>query len=528
VPVRPRQHSPANVDLAEKIQSILASKGLTLYQVSQRSQVLYGRSSPHFLPHNLYYDLRCGPFKPSIYQVFTLSRISGYRLRDWLRVFGFDLEDIPRLQALLPCKRTVVLDSPLTDPNTWVPWLRNKANNLPAPSIAPLARLLEPTRPMRVGSMPDISNRGFLYAKIGREDALAFPDLLPGSIVRVNPRFSDGLVLQKHSPISSRTFLIEHSKGFFCCRARVVGNGVVMPVSTLLSYAQVELQFPMEAKFLGVADLEIRPLINVEEPVVPQELARHWRPHPLTVEGKFGQVLRRARGKRNLSLREAATMSRRIDDILAEDRYFASPSSLCDYEVLNTPPRSFHKIITLCSLYGLTLQTLLQAIGIDMERAGTEPMPDHSVDNMSQPDAADNPDGAGFLEQLLERCGEVPFFLRESIAPLSGLEDPSLEDLFWVGGKHDVLHPYLANGLLALVNRRRRRPFHFSSKPLWQQPLYLLLKRDGTYLCACCGIENGTLIVHPYSQHFHRPEQFRYHHDVEVVGEIVMIARRLV
>ena len=54
---------------------------------------LYGRSSPYFLPHNLYHDLRIATFGPSIYQILALSRITGFRFEDWLRVFGFDIED---------------------------------------------------------------------------------------------------------------------------------------------------------------------------------------------------------------------------------------------------------------------------------------------------------------------------------------------------------------------------------------------------------------------------------------------------
>jgi hypothetical protein len=65
------------------------------------------------------------------------------------------------------------------------------------------------------------------------------------------------------------------------------------------------------------------------------------------------------------------------------------------------------------------------------------------------------------------------------------------------------------------------------SKPVWQQPIYILLKRDGSYLAACCGLENGTLVVHPYSRDFHRSTEFRQHQDAEVVGQIVAIARRL-
>src|ERR1700691_2843840 len=116
VPARRRKKVQPTTDLAERIRSILALKGLTLYQVSQRSEKLYGRSSPYFLPHNLYFDLRGGTFSPSIYQVFALSRITGYRLPDWVRLFGDDVENIARFQASLPSHRTILLDSSLADP----------------------------------------------------------------------------------------------------------------------------------------------------------------------------------------------------------------------------------------------------------------------------------------------------------------------------------------------------------------------------------------------------------------------------
>ena len=226
-------------------------------------------------------------------------------------------------------------------------------------------------------------------------------------------------------------------------------------------------------------------------------------------------------------------MSRTIAGLLGDESYFVSPSSLCDYELFSAPPRHFHKAITLCSLYGLQFHVFLKAIGIVLAEAGTEPIPDHLarrvLDSESVENSDDNdiPTQNGFLEQMLERCDEVPFFLRRSIGSLSGLEDTSLGDFFWIGGEHDVLHPCLANGLLALVNRRDKRPIHFTSKPAWQQPAYVIQMRNGTYLCACCGIENGTLVIHPYSQQFRRSEHLRYHHDAEVVGRIVTVARNI-
>ena len=531
--MRSQRRSRTNNNLVERVRSILAGKNLTLNRVSLQSEILYGRSSPYFIPHNLYFDLRTGTFSPSIHQLFALSRISGYLFTDWLRVFGFHLEDLPRLQVLLPSSRTVLLNSSLDDPNAWVPWLDNRPRPTPAPAVAPLAHLLEFTHRRRLGSLSEIGGRGFIYAKIGTDDVLAFPDLLPGSIVRVNPWLPSGLVTWKGGVTSNQIFLLQHSKGLFCCRLRVVEDGLIVPLSTQLPYAQIELPVPSAANLLGTVDLEIRPALGVEQPEVPKDLSKHWTPEVLTPELKLSQLVRRARTRLNLSLREASTITRRIADLLGDECYAISQSSLSDYEVLDTPPRHFHKAMSLCVVYALPFTVLLKAIGILPETSGIESMPDYFVSRPS-PQGVPNIAGGdhkvpadGFLEELLRECGVVPFFLRNSVEGISGLSGVSLDDFVWIGGEQNPLHSYLTNGFLVLVNRRKRRPNYFPSKPLWQQPIYVIQKRDGTYLCACCGVENGTLVVHPHSHQFYRPIQLRYHHDAEVIGQIVAIARKM-
>jgi transcriptional regulator with XRE-family HTH domain len=524
-----RRNPQRNSGVQERVRSILALKGLTLSQVSQRSEALYGRTSPAFIPHNLYYDLRSSNSSPSIHQLVAMSRITGYRLPDWTRVFGADLEDIVRLQVLLPSRSTILLDSALGDPFSWVRWVGNREIRAAIPPVAPLGQLLKFTEMKQIRSLSHGDQSGFLYVKIGQQDALAFPGLVPGSIIRVNPDPPTHL-LPHGSSASHRYFLVEHSRGLFCCQLRAIANHVLVPVSQQLSYAQVELR-PEESRLLGVADFEIRPMSRLEVPTVPEPLARHWVPGPLSADTSIGPLLQHARDIRHISLREASAMSRKIAEFIEDERYFISPSSLCDYELATSTPRRVQTVVTLCSVYGLPHRTLLKALGIDLAGIGNEPVPDQlvfrgppaSLPTGSEETASED----GFLGHLLERCQEVPFFLRQTMIALSTLESISLEDFFWIGGKQEVLHPYLADGLLAIVNRRRKRPIHFPSKPLCSQPLYLLLRRDGTYLCACCGVENGSLIIHPYSKDFHRADVFRYRQDVEVVGQIVTIARRL-
>jgi transcriptional regulator with XRE-family HTH domain len=531
VPVSNRSVLADRAFLADRVRSILESKRLTLSHVSQISAQRFGRSSSFFLPHTLYHQLRLTNFSPSTYQIFALSHISGYRFLDWFRVFGFNLEQLPRLQLQLPSSRTVILDSSWVDAESWCRFPQDRRENRLIPSIAPLASLVELSRPRRIASFQKNAPDS-LYAKVGSQDTLAFPDLLPGSIVRVNPKCIDGLP-DAEGKESRRLFLIEHSRGYCCCRLRAVGNKLIVPVSNQLSYAQVELESPDQVRVLGALNLEVRSLFQAKQPEVPRDLALYWRPQTLPHSQKLGDLLRTVRGNKELSLRDIAAQSLRVADLLNDRRYVVSPSALSDYELLSVAPRDFHKIIAVSLAYGVEFPKLLKAAGIPLENAGLEPMPDRFIseflDTASVRETAHDSwaSDRSFMHYLLAKFGEVPFFLRDSTQRLTGLAEPSLDIWFWVGGETEPLYPYLENGLLVAVNRRKKRPLHFPSKPAWQQPVYMILKRDGTYVCACCGVENGTLVIHPYSSKFHRSERIRYHQDVEIVGQVVAVARRL-
>jgi hypothetical protein len=224
-------------------------------------------------------------------------------------------------------------------------------------------------------------------------------------------------------------------------------------------------------------------------------------------------------------------MSRMVAELLNDEHYVCSSSSLSDYELRGTPPRNFHKIITLCSTYGLQFESLMKGMGIDIAQSGAAAMPDRYVVRREPTVRArrgdENSLTAGFLEDLLKICeNEVPFFLRNLSGYFSGATHHSIDDFFWIGGDREPLHPCLAHGLVAMVNRRRKTPFHFASKPVWEQPIYMILTRDGRYRAACCGIENENLVVHPYGTHFHPSDEYRLHREAEIVGQIVAVARR--
>ena len=364
-------------ELAERVKSILATKQLTLHQASQTSATLFGRGSPYYLPHNLYYDLSHGHFSPSLFQLVAFSRISNYRLRDWLRVFGFDIEAIPRLQIQFRSKRTALLESSVDDPNSRFPWFRSQHTGAPPDDIVPLAHLLEWTEPRRLASLSAFHDGGLLYAQIGSEDALAFPELLPGSIVRVNPELTAEALKQVTAERSAHLFLIQHDRGLNCCHVRVSGRGRIGTISNQLPYARMEFRVPEEARILGVVDLEIRNLLAPRQPSVAKSLAKRWNPDMLPANpSQLGPLLRRARIEMGLSFRAAAAKSRELADALGDERYFTASGSLSDYETLNTPPRHFHKVITFCVIYSMRLNQIFQVLGLSLEEAGREPIPE--------------------------------------------------------------------------------------------------------------------------------------------------------
>jgi hypothetical protein len=123
--------------------------------------------------------------------------------------------------------------------------------------------------------------------------------------------------------------------------------------------------------------------------------------------------------------------------------------------------------------------------------------------------------------------GELPLFLRASFPFLSGLEDVSLRDIYWVGGQQEAMHPLLNRALFVILDRRKRRPRILPHKSAWEQPLYLLTKRDGSYLMASCGMEDGAIVLHPYTDKFIPPQRFRKSAEAEVVGQIVTVVRSL-
>ncbi len=508
-------------DRSFTVRKILASRGLTFADVYRASRSPGQDSSVHAIPHNFHCALREPQFFPSLYQVLTLSKLTGYRLADWLAVFGFSLDEVARFQLLFPATRTVELDARIYDANYTVPWFRELRAPDFAAQLTPLTSWLGLTAP-RTFHPVNAAGPSDRFVKIGIEDAFAFPELLPGSIVRVRQR-----AFYRKSESGPGLFLVEHSQGLTCTRISRSPSEKLVLCSRHLPYAPVELRPGAEVIIRGRADLELRLLGGKECPVVPSRLGRFWTPSSLTEasEADVGEYIRRARNRSGLAFREASQRTRQIARILGDARYYCAPGTLSDFETRKRLPRQIHKIISLCAVYFASPAQIMRVAGVPLETAGNLRMPEKFLPKA--PCANRLAKASLFFKTMEKRFGRLPFFLSKSLASLLHLPDFSPRDIFWAGGLRATKRSGLEKALLVAVDRRQKVPRPSLSAPAAEQPLYVLLLRDGTYLCGFCSLQNGVLILRPCVAERPKLLRLRNRVEAEVVGRVIAILRKL-
>jgi len=460
-------------------------------------------------------------------------------LSDWLAVFGFRLDDIPKLQSIVPWRRTVLLDSSVYDLEQWIPWFAERFSESPRPAIAPLGQFVKRHLPVRAKDLLGLSKKRFLYVKVGWDDMFAFPTLAPGSIARVDIRCARNLLSALGPGSSKSMFLVENGLSLNCGHLRRTGKNRIMLCSPNFPFTQAELTLDGSVRILGVVDAEIRPSVS--------ELPPQVRPHKSNLpraivamtsdpRADLRQLVRISRMRVGVSFREASGVSRWIARVLADPVYFAAAGTLSDYENVSSPLRHVQKIISLCILYCIDFWSFLRAAGVPVDFLGNDPMPDKFVPRPSYPNQPST-EGAtasqpgkelvGMLSALIDQWQEVPLFMRSALPAITGLKDFSVSDVFCHDGNQDPIHPSLAGASLLAVNRRIKMPVQATAPSVWEQPLYIVLLRDGSYLCGPCELRRGVLIVHPHSERPHSSIQLNNGIDAEVIGQVTTILRRL-
>lgn len=512
--------------IAARARRIFAAAGLSISEVARASRNLFSDDARFHIPPNLFHAIEQRGFSPSIQQLFVLSRLSAYRLADWLMVFGIFLDDIPRLQAVLPARYTTLVDVGAGDGLSWELSFKQISPMMPAGLLRPLVESIRfDLRPASLGTNVGAS---FLYAKLGCRDAFAFPDLLPGSIVRINAERGQ-TSREQAAGRAGAIFLVEHMRGLVCSKLHFVEKNRIVLCPTELAYAHVELELGKEARILGIVDREFRSTEFAGSANVPRSLAEFWSPEPLEAissGSSLHNLLRSARRRSGLTFREASAKTAMIARTLRNRECFCAVGSLSDYESNTEFPRHLHKLLSLCTVYSLSPWEFMSAAGLRLGEAGQNPMPDELRDgavplHLESVRADGGPSGT----PPRDTAAVLPFFFGRAAGEFLKMEHLSIRDIFGMGHAKKSFHPYLADALAVIIDRHKKRVTTQPHVPLWAQPLYVLLRRDGQYICTSCGSDNGKLVMRPFSDGFDRPVRLENPDEVEVIGKVVGILR---
>lgn len=348
--------STASAECSAKVQQVLRQLGLTVTDISSLTQNRYGKDTPYFIPSSFQHKLRRG-ITPRVCQIVALSQITGYRFSDWMSICGFDPRLILDLQLQIENERTTIINV-------------GRVSSTNGEITAPLTGA--------EGAYPR-----YLFAKIGTRDAVVYPRLAPGTVIRADTSY--GPVYDGNESIEKRLWLVEHPAGISCCYLNRVDAEHVVLLPNRPPLAPWPLHLSREVRILGLVDWEWRSRVPTAfRPMCCRRLCDSPLPRvcPNAKAIGFSRMLRLSRGRIGLTLRAARDMTTRIASLLGQRDYTIALGLLSDYEAINRLPRHIAKIFSLCVIYGIDLFHLLEAAGIHVDDEGK---PALIVNNQTEP-----------------------------------------------------------------------------------------------------------------------------------------------
>jgi hypothetical protein len=336
---------------AERIQRICASLGLTITRISELTRTRYGRNTPYFIPPTFRFRVSQG-ISPRLHQIVALSQVTNYRFSDWMKFFGFDLQLIFALQLRVHNERTAM--------------------------ITPGDVMAAGTSPLSTGDENNDAQNAehrYLFAKIGSRDAVLYPRLVPGTIVRVDRSYRPEY--HARASLDERIWLVEHSAGLTCCHVKPIDHQQVLLLPNFPPLSPWPLRLHQQARVLGRVDLELRPWSSAgSQPVnsAPvRESSLQALPETLGTPG-VSSLLRACRARAGLTLRAAHEMTVRIASLLGDRDYEIALGLLSDYEAVNKLPRHVAKMISLSVVYGVDPLELVKTAGIHIDDRDKAPL----------------------------------------------------------------------------------------------------------------------------------------------------------
>lgn len=256
-------------------------------------------------------------------------------------------------------------------------------------------------------------------------------------------------------------------------------------------------------------------------------------PSPKFLSEDPGRRLRRIREQLRLRYRDVEEASQQIARNRGNQEFSVGLSRLADIENKGTLP-SLYRLYSLCAIYGLSFQTVLTWFGIDLNNLATDAarlslretrLIDFSCTESVLPEAPVEFDRTLDLSKTIYLN---PHIRRWGKLALSALGSVNLRRhrYAFIGADDWFMYPILPPGSFVQIDENQRRPEPRTGAMAYERPIYFLEHRQG-YRCGWCSERNGLLVVQPHPESNMEVELFRFPGEVDVIGRVIGVAKRL-
>jgi transcriptional regulator with XRE-family HTH domain len=251
-----------------------------------------------------------------------------------------------------------------------------------------------------------------------------------------------------------------------------------------------------------------------------------------------GQKLRRIRERLNLRVRDVELASQKIADKYHNDDFTVLINRVSEIENRSLVP-TLHKLYSLCAIYRLDFQEVLQWYGISLSALASDgasvDIPQTHVLSFHGSTAHNSVQGevllplaldpgldlrrTTYLTRMVQRWGKLPLLFLESL----NLKE---QRYALIGTEDWFMSPLLPPGTFVSIDETQRKIVNSTWNNEFERPLYFFEHRQG-FACGWANMEADRLILMPHPLSPCNPQIYKYPNDIDLIGQVSGIAMRL-
>ncbi len=246
-----------------------------------------------------------------------------------------------------------------------------------------------------------------------------------------------------------------------------------------------------------------------------------------------GQKLRRVRERLNLRVRDVEQATQKIADKYRNDEFTVLINRVSEIENRKLIP-SLYKLYSLCAIYRLDFQDVLEWYGISLESLPVDSLfaevPQTHLTSFQAGsrgevllplslDPGIDLRRTTYLSRMIQRWGKLPLLFLEAL-------ELKEHRYGFIGTEDWFMYPLLLPGTFIMVDETTRKIASSGWTNEFERPIYFFEHRQG-YACGWCNLKDDKLILQPHPASLCTPEIYKYPSEIDMVGQVIGIATRL-